>query len=132
MPNPLMTISEMCETFDVTARTLRFYETKELLSPIRQGQRRLYNNRERARLKLIQRGKRFGIPLEEIRQLLDLYDLDDQMLTQIQQSCDIGEKRLAAMQRQRDELGASIAELTTMLKRGKERIAELTRTTNGA
>ena len=78
----LMTIREMCDTFGVTARTLRFYESKELLSPMRDGQKRLFTRRDRARLKLILRGKRFGFPLEEIRQLLDLYDVGDQQQTQ--------------------------------------------------
>ncbi len=72
-----MTIREMCDAFDVTPRTLRFYEAKELLFPIREGQKRLFTRRDRARLKLILRGKRFGFSLEEIRQLLDLYDTGD-------------------------------------------------------
>ncbi|MGA1180756.1 MAG: MerR family transcriptional regulator, partial [Marivivens sp.] len=62
-----MTIREMCEAFDVTPRTLRFYEAKELIFPFRDGQKRLYSKRDRARLKLILRGKRFGFSLEEIR-----------------------------------------------------------------
>ena len=65
-----LTIREMSEEFDVTARTLRFYEAKELLFPIREGQKRLFTKRDRARLKLIVKGKRFGFSLEEIRQLL--------------------------------------------------------------
>jgi DNA-binding transcriptional MerR regulator len=68
-----MTIREMCDAFAVTPRTLRFYEQKELLFPARIGQKRLFSKRDRARLKLILRGKRFGFSLEEIRQLLDLY-----------------------------------------------------------
>ena len=68
MNNKLMTIREMREQFDVTARTLRFYETKELLSPIREGQKRLFTKRDQARLTLIVRGKRFGFSLEDIRQ----------------------------------------------------------------
>ena len=67
------TIRQMCEEFDVTPRTLRFYEAKELISPLREGQKRLYGKRSQARLKLILQGKRFGFSLEEIRQLLDLY-----------------------------------------------------------
>ena len=59
----------MCDAFDVTPRTLRFYEAKELLFPERDGQKRLFTKRDRARLKLILRGKRFGFKLEEIRQL---------------------------------------------------------------
>ena len=73
-----LTIREMSEEFDVTARTLRFYEAKELLFPIREGQKRLFTKRDRARLKLIVKGKRFGFSLEEIRQLLELYDMGDQ------------------------------------------------------
>ena len=73
-----MTIREMCDAFDVTPRTLRFYEQKELLFPRRDGQKRLFSKRDRGRLKLILRGKRFGFSLEEIRQLLELYDVGDQ------------------------------------------------------
>ena len=70
MTDELMTIRQMCDAFEVTARTLRFYEAKELIAPIREGQKRLFTKRDRARLKLILRGKRFGFSLEEIRQLL--------------------------------------------------------------
>ena len=72
MSEDVLTIREMCDAFDVTPRALRFYEAKELLFPMRQGQKRLYSRRDRARLKLILRGKRFGFSLEDIRQLLDL------------------------------------------------------------
>jgi DNA-binding transcriptional MerR regulator len=120
--NPLMTIREMCDSFGVTARTLRFYESKELLAPIRQGQTRLYGNRDRARLKLIQRGKRFGFSLEDIRQLLDLYEIGDQMHTQIQQSVERGQERLAEMELQRRELDETIPELKELLKRGQARL----------
>ena len=74
MSDDLMTIREMCDQFGVTARTLRFYEQKELLSPVREGQKRLFTRSDRARLKLILRGKRFGFPLEEIRQWLLIYE----------------------------------------------------------
>ena len=79
----LQTIGEMCAAFGVTPRTLRFYEAKELLAPIREGQKRLYTRRCRARLKLILQGKRFGFSLEDIRQLLDLYDIGDRQATQL-------------------------------------------------
>ncbi len=127
MANPILTIREMCQAFGVTARTLRFYESKELLSPVRRGQKRLYNNRDRARLKLILRGKRFGFSLEDIRQLLDLYDIGDQMQTQIQQSYDRGQIRLAEMEKQRDELTETIEEFKALMQRGKDRIAEFNR-----
>ena len=122
MSSPQMTIREMCDSFGVTARTLRFYEAKELLSPIRQGQKRLYGNRDRARLKLILRGKRFGFSLEDIRQLLELYEIGDQMHTQIRQSVERGLVRLGEMETQRRELDETIAELKELLKHGQARL----------
>lgn len=99
----------------MTPRTLQFYEAKELISPIRSGQRRLYTRRCRARLKLILQGKRFGFSLEDIRQLLDLYDLRDGMATQRARTTELGRARLATMQAQRDELDIAIADLTRRL-----------------
>jgi len=125
MTDASMTIREMCDTFDVTPRTLRFYESKELLFPIRQGQKRLFTRRDRARLKLILRGKRFGFSLEEIRQLLDLYYAGDQQLTQLSRASEIAKARLADMKRQRAELDEAIADLSDQLKWGAEMIASL-------
>ncbi|MCH2094512.1 MAG: MerR family DNA-binding transcriptional regulator [Rhodobacteraceae bacterium] len=115
-----MTIREMCEAFGVTPRTLRFYEAKELLFPIREGQKRLFTKRDRARLKLILRGKRFGFSLEEIRQLLDLYDMGDQQQTQLQATYDIALQRLNDMIAQRDELNSAIEDLKEQLKWGEK------------
>lgn len=109
------TIRQMCDEFDVTPRTLRFYEAKELLFPIREGQKRLFTRRDAARLKLILRGKRFGFSLEEIRQLLDLYDADDQQRAQLQKTFEMGKARLAEMIAQRDELEKAITELNEQL-----------------
>lgn len=121
--NVLMTIREMCDLYDITPRTLRFYESKELLFPARDGQKRLYSRRDRARLKLILRGKRFGFSLEEIRQLLDLYHLGDQQRTQYAQTLKIAKTRLADMHRQRAELTAVIDELTEQLHWGEQMLA---------
>ncbi|MCB1311901.1 MAG: MerR family DNA-binding transcriptional regulator [Sedimentitalea sp.] len=123
MTDDLMTIREMCDAFDVTPRTLRFYESKELLFPIREGQKRLFTKRDRARLKLILRGKRFGFSLEEIRQLLDLYHIGDQQHTQLSRAYDIASQRLADLERQRGELDAAIADLKEQLKWGEKMIA---------
>jgi DNA-binding transcriptional MerR regulator len=120
-----MTIREMCEEFDVTARTLRFYEAKELLFPQRIGQKRLYGKRDRARLKLILRGKRFGFSLEEIRQLLDLYYMDDSQATQLRETYVLAERHLKDMQAQRAELDEAIAELQAQMDWGAARLAEL-------
>ena len=99
MSDPL-TISEMCVEYGVTARTLRFYEAKELLFPIREGQRRLFTKRDQARLKLIIKGKRFGFSLEEIRQLLDLYDMGDQQQTQLVKTYELAKERLKQLESQ--------------------------------
>ena len=131
MTDELMTIRQMCDAFEVTPRTLRFYESKELLFPIREGQKRLFTRRDRARLKLILRGKRFGFSLEEIRQLLDLYDMGDQQQTQLARTFEIAQERLADLIRQRDELNSAIEDLKEQLKWGEEMLAS-TRTARDA
>ncbi len=125
MTEPIMTIREMCDEFDVTPRTLRFYEAKELLFPQREGQKRLYSKRDRVRLKLILRGKRFGFSLEEIRQLLDLYYMDDSQETQLRETYVLAEKHLADMQSQRAELDDAIAELKAQMDWGQARLKQL-------
>lgn len=108
----LLTIRQMCESFGVTPRTLRFYEAKELIAPLRRGTARFYGYRDRARLKLILRGKRFGFSLEDIRQLLDMYDRNPgQQAAQLARTYALAAERLAQMERQRAELDEAIAEL---------------------
>jgi DNA-binding transcriptional MerR regulator len=128
----LMTIREMCDAYQVTARTLRFYEAKELLFPIREGQKRLFTRRDRARLKLILRGKRFGFSLEDLRQLLDLYDMGDQQHTQLVKTYEIAEQRLAEMEARRDELDQAIAELREQMDWGAKIIVSLEGQKNAA
>lgn len=123
MTDARMTIREMCETFGVTPRTLRFYESKELLSPERNGQKRLYSKRDRARLKLILRGKRFGFPLEEIRQLLDLYDIGDQQQTQYRETLERAVVHLDKLKAQQNELVEAIRDLSDQITWG-ERMLE--------
>ena len=123
MTEKTMTIREMCDAFDVTPRTLRFYEAKELLFPIREGQKRLFTRRDCARLKLILRGKRFGFSLEEIRQLLDLYHMGDQQQTQLTRTYELAQKRLDDLIRQRDELNAAITDLQEQMKWSEKIIA---------
>jgi len=125
MTEELMTIRQMCDAYGVTARTLRFYEAKELLAPIRQGQKRLFTKRDRARLKLILRGKRFGFALEEIRQLLDLYDMDDQHKTQLLRTVELAKEHLQDLKRQREELTDAVSDLTEKIKWGENKIASL-------
>jgi DNA-binding transcriptional MerR regulator len=118
------TIRQMCEEFDVTPRTLRFYEAKELISPKREGQKRLYGKRSQARLKLILQGKRFGFSLEDIRQLLDLYYIGDQGRTQMTKTYDLAVERMAIMKQQRAELDDTIAEFEKQLEWGAAFIAK--------
>lgn len=120
-----MTIREMCDAFDVTPRTLRFYEAKELLFPKREGQKRLFTKRDRARLKLILRGKRFGFSLEEIRQLLDLYHVGDQQQTQMLRTLEIAQERAAALLAQREELDSAIDDLHEQIKWGEKIVASM-------
>ncbi|MGL6210015.1 MAG: MerR family transcriptional regulator [Paracoccaceae bacterium] len=117
------TIRQMCDTYDVTPRTLRFYEQKELLLPTRIGTRRLYNKRDRARLQLILRGKRFGFSLEDIRQLLDMYDPHGSNEAQLTRTYDIARERLALMEAQRAELDVAIAELRDQMAQGAALLA---------
>lgn len=120
MHQDTLTIREMCDAFEVTPRTLRFYEAKELLFPIREGQKRLFTRRDRARLKLILRGKRFGFSLEDIRQLLDMYDRDGrQQEVQLRRTFEVAQERLAQMKRQRAELDEAIAELQDQISWGE-------------
>ena len=125
MQETYMTIREMCDAYSVTPRTLRFYESKELLFPVREGQKRLFTKRDRARLKLILRGKRFGFSLEEIRQLLDLYHMGDQQQTQLAKTYEIAKDRLADMESQRDELNEAIEDLRAQLKWGEKVIGSM-------
>lgn len=123
MTEEYMTIREMCDTFDVTPRTLRFYESKELLFPRREGNRRLFTRKDRARLKLILRGKRFGFSLEDIRQMLDLYDPGQNNLPQMQKAYGLGKERLADLESRRRELDEVIADLKGQLDIGNQMIA---------
>lgn len=125
MTQEILTIREMCDAFEVTPRTLRFYEAKELLFPQRIGQKRLYDARDRARLKLILRGKRFGFSLDDIRELLNLYDVGDQQWTQYNAVYNASKKRLEEMIVQRDELTEAIDELQEQLKWGEQVLASM-------
>ena len=115
MSEGAMTIRQMCDQFDITPRTLRFYEARELIFPERRGQHRLYSRADRARVTLILRGKRFGFSLEQIRQLLELYDPAERNRTQTEATLVTARERLSDMIRQRDELGTAITELSRLI-----------------
>ncbi len=104
-------ITELCREFSVTPRTLRFYEQKGLLHPARRGWTRIFNYRDRARLQLILRGKKVGFALEEIKEMLDLYNLRDGQLTQLRIASTKMRERLEALRQQRVELEDAIGDL---------------------
>lgn len=124
MTNEVITIRQMCDAYDVTPRTLRFYEAKELLFPIREGQRRLFTRRDRARLKLILRGKRFGFPLEHIRQLLDLYDSEDAGRKQLEGTLKAYTARKADLEKQVLDLQEVMTELDEQMKWAQNALEE--------
>ena len=97
------TIAELAREFGVTTRTIRFYEDRGLITPLREGQRRVYRSRDRVRLRLIMRGKRLGFSLEEIREMIDIYDTDRSEVAQLRLVLDrIAQRRASLVQRQQD------------------------------
>jgi DNA-binding transcriptional MerR regulator len=108
-----LTFKGMCAKFDVTPRTLRYYEYIELLAPMKEGRARFYGPREVARLTLILRGRRFGFSLEEIRQWLLVYGKKGER-PQLEEWLQLADRQLAALEVQRTELEASIADLRAL------------------
>ncbi len=114
MRQKIYSIAVLAEEFGITSRALRFYEEKGLLTPFRQGLERLYTKQDRARLKLILRCKRWGFTLMEIRDLLEAQDdggTGPGAGRQLRLSLQLGREKLDALQKQRDEIEAGIAEL---------------------
>jgi DNA-binding transcriptional MerR regulator len=119
-----LTFKEMCARFDVTPRTLRYYEYIELLAPEKEGRARFYNPREVARMKLILRGRRFGFSLEEIRQWLLIYGKKGER-PQLEAWLQLADRQLAALEKQRTELDASIADLRALRETAVDEMAKL-------
>ncbi|GLS87557.1 MerR family transcriptional regulator [Cypionkella aquatica] len=113
MTETRLSFKEMCAKFEVTPRTLRYYEYIELLAPEKDGRARFYTAREVARLTLILRGRRFGFSLEEIRQWLLIYRKEG-TATQLKQWLELADRQLADLSRQRAELETSISDLRAL------------------
>jgi DNA-binding transcriptional MerR regulator len=109
------TISQLAREFQVTPRALRFYEDKGLLTPRREGLNRVYSHKDRARLQLILRGKRVGLSLIEIKEILDLYKIDQR--AQAQTALKRFKTRIAALEEQRKDLDAAVEMLHNGIKR---------------
>ena len=120
MTEPRLSFKEMCARFDVTPRTLRYYEYIELLAPEKEGRARFYGPREIARMTLILRARRFGFGLEEIRQWLEIYQKQgtrEQNLIWVE----MAERQLGVLARQQAELAATIADLKAL----RDQVADL-------
>lgn len=120
----LYTVNQLAEELDITPRALRFYEAKGLLSPNRVGNNRVYNKRDRARLKLILRGKRLGFSLAEIKEYLDLYNVDRDNTGQMKLLLGRVRKRLAVLHQQRQDLEATVGELQGIEEQVKANLLE--------
>jgi len=118
-------ITDLSREFDVTTRTIRFYEAEGLLAPARHGQTRVYGARDRVRLRLILRGKRLGFSLSEIKEIFDLYDRAPGEVGQLRHFLAKIEDRRRQLQQQREDIEVTLDELATVESRCHERLAEL-------
>jgi DNA-binding transcriptional MerR regulator len=123
-PRESFRIRDLSREFGVTARTLRFYEECELLAPRREGQDRIYSRRDRARLKLVLLGKKVGFSLEEIRAMLDLYDLGDGQATQLKVAAKRFQDQIERLKNQRRDIDPAVAELERASEIVAQRLAE--------
>ena len=118
-PPPTFSISELAQEFALTTRAIRFYEDEGLIAPTREGRNRVYGSRERTRLKLILRGKRLGLSLSEIREILDLYETDIDDSPQLRKFVEVLERRRELLLQQREDIDAVLAELDPLLKQSR-------------
>ncbi|GAC29529.1 MerR family transcriptional regulator [Brumicola pallidula] len=123
-------IGELSRLFDITARSIRFYEEQELLVPERQGQSRIYHLKDKVRLKLILRGKRLGFSLAEIKTLFDLYDTNLNSAPQLETMLAITEQKRAVLNQQLNDIQMLMIELDDVEARCKDELTELQRGNN--
>jgi DNA-binding transcriptional MerR regulator len=123
MPEPTYTITDLAREFGLTTRAIRFYEDQGLLAPARVGRSRVYGNRDRVRLRLTLRGKRLGFALSEIRELIDMYDEARDEKAQLERFLEVLERRRAALEQQREDIEAVLAEVSDFEHRCRDRLA---------
>jgi DNA-binding transcriptional MerR regulator len=122
-PDPAtFTISELAQEFALTTRTIRFYEDEGLLAPRRAGQARIYGERERVRIKLILRGKRLGLSLTEIRELLDLYDVSRSERPQLIKFLEVLAARRAMLKQQQVDIAIVLSEIEAFERQCRKRL----------
>lgn len=122
MTGSKLSLKEMCEAFEVTPRTLRYYEYIELLIPEKQGRKRFYGPKEKARLKLIKRGRRFGFTLEEIRQWLEMYDQTDQNQVQLETWIELATKQAKELEDRKEEIQAAIDDMQGLVQKAAKEL----------
>jgi DNA-binding transcriptional MerR regulator len=115
-------ISELSREFEITPRAIRFYEDQGLISPRRVGQRRVYAARDRTRLKLTLRGKRLGLSLSEIRELIDMYEPGRDERPQLERFLAVLESHRASLLQQRTDIEAQLSEIQTFEKRVRKQL----------
>ncbi|MFI4953643.1 MAG: MerR family DNA-binding transcriptional regulator [Burkholderiales bacterium] len=115
-------ISQLAQEFALTTRAIRFYEDEGLLTPRRVGQTRIYGERERVRIKLILRGKRLGLSLTEIRELLDLYDVSRSERPQLTKFLAVLAARRAMLKQQQEDIAIVLAEIETLERQCRKRL----------
>lgn len=118
-----LSFKEMCARFDVTPRTLRYYEYIELLQPERVGRARYYHARELARMVLILRARRFGFSLEEVRQWLELYETEG-TIPQLENFIELADRQLGVLDEKKKEIETSIEELEALRAETKKILAD--------
>ena len=118
------TIRQLCLEFKCTPRALRFYEDKGLLNPARDGMNRVYSYRDRGRLQLILRGKRVGLSLSEIGEILDLYEADESGAAQAAKSLKKFRERIVALEQQKKDIDDAIAQLEASVAAMEKRLTE--------
>ena len=118
-------ISDLAREFDVTPRAIRFYEDQGLLTPRREGQRRIYTPRDRTRLKLTLRGKRLGLSLSEIRELIDMYEPGRDERPQLERFLTVLETHKASLLQQRADLEAQLSELQAFERRVRKQLKKV-------
>ena len=117
-------IGDLAREFDVTTRAIRFYEDQGLLAPRREGQRRIYTPRDRARLKLTLRGKRLGLTLSEIRELIDMYEPGRDERPQLTRFLAVLAQHKSLLEQQRGDIEAQLSEITAFEKRIRKSLGE--------
>ena len=121
-PAKTYTITELAQEFDVTPRAIRFYEDHGLLAPKRAGQRRIYSLRDRTRLKLTLRGKRLGLSLSEVRELIDMYEPGRDERPQLERFLAVLESHRSTLLQQRADIEAQLTELQAFEKRVRKQL----------